>query len=170
MYPQPRSSTYDKTDIEKRWHLTDRVFFACGACHVLAYAFLECFPEAQAKALWLKPAKGFSGNHIFVSYGDWAFDYHGFSKHEALIQHFINRARHYWPDWKAELIELPKEVLISEAKSKTYDGLWLREPDKHYLHDALPRAQNFIQRFSPPPACNSRSHPARSIAIPAKGD
>jgi len=27
----------------RRWNLPDRVFFACGACHILAHAFLERF-------------------------------------------------------------------------------------------------------------------------------
>ena len=30
-----------KGDPARRWALPDRVFFACGACHVLASAFLE---------------------------------------------------------------------------------------------------------------------------------
>ncbi len=45
---------------------------------------------------------------------------------------------------------LPQDALISEAKSKTYDGLWLREPGR-FLHDALPRARAFLCRFGPPP-------------------
>jgi hypothetical protein len=38
-------------------------------------------------------------------------------------------------------------VLISEAKSRTYDGLWLRQPDQ-FLYDALPRAYRFLDRFA----------------------
>jgi hypothetical protein len=30
-----------------------------------------------------------------------------------------------------------------------YDGLWLREPSQ-FLHDALPRARRFLDRFSAP--------------------
>jgi hypothetical protein len=30
-----------KTDPVRRWNLPDRVFFAAGACHILAYAFIE---------------------------------------------------------------------------------------------------------------------------------
>jgi hypothetical protein len=30
-----------KQDPVRRWSLPDRVFFACGACHILAYAFLK---------------------------------------------------------------------------------------------------------------------------------
>jgi hypothetical protein len=34
-----------KRDPIKRWALPDRVFFACGACHILAYAFLRAYPD-----------------------------------------------------------------------------------------------------------------------------
>ena len=56
--------------------LPDRVFFAYGACRILAYAFLEKFGD-HSLALWLKPAASFTGNHIFIASTDWIFDYHG---------------------------------------------------------------------------------------------
>lgn len=133
-----------------RWALPDRVFFACGACHILAYAFQQKFgPEGRA-AVWIKPHEGFTGNHIFVSWGDWAFDYHGYTRRHDLLAHFARRACHYQPGWDATLEELPFEVLVSEAKSLTYDGLWLREPEQ-FLENALPRAHAYLTRFRPPP-------------------
>ena len=75
-----------KQDPGLRWNLPDRVFFACGACHILAYAFLEKYADADAKALWIKPARGFTGNHIVVSGSSWAFDYHGYSKLDRLLR------------------------------------------------------------------------------------
>lgn len=74
-----RTSGYSKQDPDKRWALPDRVFFACGACHILAYAFLERYRVPEMKALWLKPNSGYSGNHVFVATDDWIFDYHGYS-------------------------------------------------------------------------------------------
>ncbi|WP_246878893.1 hypothetical protein [Thalassospira sp. ER-Se-21-Dark] len=38
---QPRTPNYCKNDPVMRWNLPDRVFFACGACHILAHAFLK---------------------------------------------------------------------------------------------------------------------------------
>ena len=35
-----------KRDPIKRWALPERAFFACGACHILAYAFLRAYPES----------------------------------------------------------------------------------------------------------------------------
>ena len=65
-----------KDDPIRRWHRPDRHFFANGACQVLAFAFLERYPELGFHARWIKPAAGFTGNHIYVTDGIKAFDYH----------------------------------------------------------------------------------------------
>jgi hypothetical protein len=140
-----------KRNPEKRWALPDRVFFACGACHILAYAFLRRFPGEEYRALWIKPAPGFTGNHIVVTNAAGrAFDYHGYSRFDRLMAHMQDKANRWWPGWSATLITLPQDVLVSEAKSRTYDGLWLREP-KQFLHDALPRAERYLDRFAVKP-------------------
>ncbi len=133
-----------------RWSLPDRVFFACGACHILVYAFLERYGTPDMKPLWLKPEPGFRGNHIVVATDAWVFDYHGYSERQHFLAHTQRKAERWWPGWRMTLSELPDDVLISEAKSRTYDGLWLREPGQ-FLHDAMPRAQAFLDRFSAPP-------------------
>jgi hypothetical protein len=140
-----------KSEPVKRWNLPERVFFACGACHILAYAFLEAHPDSGFRAVWIRPAEGFTGNHIFVTDGKTAFDFHGYRCERALVAHHWAKGRLWWPGWDGTLVPLPQDVLISEAKSKTYDGLWLREPGQ-FLHDALPRARMFLNRFGPPPS------------------
>ncbi len=139
-----------KSDPVKRWNLPERVFFACGACHILAYAFLEAYPGHGFHAVWIRHAEGFTGNHVFVTNGETAFDYHGYRCEAALIAHHWAKGRLWWPGWDGTLVPLPRDVLISNAKSRTYDGLWLREPGQ-FLHDAMPRAQTFLERFGPPP-------------------
>lgn len=146
MYRAPPGT---KSDPEKRWALTERVFFACGACHILAYAFLETYRDAGFGAVWIKPPSGFTGNHIVAVRGDRAFDYHGYSNWPALVAHTTTKANRWWPGWNAELVPLPRAVLVSEPLSRTYDGLWLREPGQ-FLHNALPRARAFLARFPPP--------------------
>jgi len=140
-----------KSDPVKRWNLSERVFFACGACHILAYAFLDSYPDRGFGAVWIRPAEGFTGNHVFVTDGTLAFDVHGYSRQERLVAHHFAKGRRWWPGWDGTLVPLPQEVLISEAKSKSYDGLWLREPGQ-FLHDAMPRARKFLARFGPPPS------------------
>ena len=129
-----------------RWNRPDRAFFAGGACHILAYSFLESYGRDGMEAVWLKPAEGYTGNHIVVAADGWVFDYHGFSGRAAYFDHAFRRARHYYPGWTAELIPLPRDVLISETKSKTVPGLWLMEPGQ-FLHDAMPRAIRYRERL-----------------------
>jgi hypothetical protein len=138
-----------KRDAKLRWALPNRVFFACGACHILAFAFLERYGSSSLKAMRIKPASGFTGNHILIAASDWVFDYHGYSCREHFFTHTYRKADRWWPGWQATLVELPPDVLISESKSRTYDGLWLREPSQ-FLHDALPRARTFLDRFPKP--------------------
>jgi hypothetical protein len=141
-----------RAEPRRHWNLPDRVFFACGACHILAYAFLERHARPGLKAEWIKPAKGFSGNHIFVSSGNCVFDYHGYSRRDNFFAHLDAKAQRWQPGWRASLTELPPDALVSEEKSKSYDGLWLRAPEQ-FIYDALLRARGFLARFpAPPPA------------------
>ncbi len=163
-----RIEGWRKRNPELRWALPDRIFFACGACHILAYAFLERYKDPSCHAVWLKPDSGSTGSHIFVATDTWVFDYHGYSEPERFLVHTWRKARHWWPGWNASTIELPKDVLISEPKSRTYDGLWLREPTQ-FLHDALPRAYDYLTRFSePPPAYVKSAEIASSVRLPGR--
>jgi hypothetical protein len=134
------------------WALPDRVFFACGACHILAYAFINAYPDSGFTPVWIRPAKGYTGNHIIVVRDQLAFDYHGYSRLPTLLAHMKRKADRWWPGWGADLIRLSEEALVSEPMSKTYEGLWLREP-RQFLFDAMPRAQRYLQRFPAPHQC-----------------
>lgn len=147
-----------KHDQAIQWNLPDRVFFAAGACHVLAHAFLERFPEFGAKPFWIKPLDGSPTNHVIVLKDEFAFDYHGFSKAAVLLAHFRRRALRHWPDWRGEIVELNPDALVSERISKSYPGLWLREPDQ-FLQNALPRAHRYLNRFVPPPGWQAVTPP-----------
>ncbi len=88
-----------KSDPVLRWHRPDRQFFANGACQILAYAFLERYPGLGVRARWIKPANGYVGNHIFVTDGRTAFDYHGLTTQERLLSLCFRRARRFYPGW-----------------------------------------------------------------------
>jgi hypothetical protein len=148
---RPRTPNYSKQDPVKRWALPDRVFFACGACHILAHAFLERHGRPEHVVTWIKPARGYLGNHIFVGTDEWVFDFHGYSRRDAFLAHAWKNARRRWPGWDGSFVTLPRDVLISEQRSRCFDGLWLREP-RQFLHDALPRAHAYLERFPAPDA------------------
>jgi hypothetical protein len=135
-----------KNDPVKRWALPDEVFFAAGACHILAYAFLEQCPDKQFKPLWIKPSAGHRGNHIIVSDGKIAFDYSGFNPYNQYLEIIESDMKSTFYDWTYQIIEISKHVLISETESKKM-GLWLREPNQ-FLHNALPRAEKYLANGS----------------------
>jgi FkbM family methyltransferase len=75
-----------------------------------------------------------------------------------LLKIDVQGANQYWPCWLADLVELLSDVFISEQKSRTYDGLWLREPGQ-YLHNTLPRACSCLDRYP-----LTELHPAHAAA------
>ncbi len=137
-----------KNDPVQRWHRPDRHFFANGACHVLAFAFLERYPDMGFRARWLKPAAGFTGNHIYVTDGTNAFDYHGLTMEQRLLAFIFKRAQRFFPGWDATLVDVPAPALICESQSMQIEGLHLREPNQ-FLHDALPRARHYLDNLGP---------------------
>jgi len=74
-----------KGDPERRWALPDKVFFGNGACHILAGVFLNKPPLPGFYAERIIPGEGFAGNHIYVTDGRIAFDYHGYSSRLKLL-------------------------------------------------------------------------------------
>jgi hypothetical protein len=139
-----------RRDPARRWALPDRAFFAAGACHILAAAFLERHGTAGHPALWIRPEPPHPGNHIVVAGDGWAFDWRGYTALPSLLDHHARKAARWWPGWRFTLLDLPPEALVSEALSRSFPGLWLREP-RQFLHDALPRARAFLARFPAPP-------------------
>jgi hypothetical protein len=153
-----------KNDPVRRWHRPDRHFFADGACQVLAFAFLERYPNMGFHARWIQPATGFSGNHIYVTDGVNAFDYHGLTTEQYLLDFAFRRGQRFFPGWSATLVDLPTDILVSERRSRQIEGLWLREP-KQFLYDALPRARSFLDRFGD---IRGRLVPASALTSPPR--
>ena len=125
------------------------MFFAAGACHILAYAFLEAYSELGFQPVWIRPAHGHTGNHIVVVRGEVVFDYHGYSNWTAYWAHTKRRANQWWDGWDADVVAISREALVSNADARPYEGLCMKEP-RHYLLDPLPRARRFLQRFPAP--------------------
>lgn len=133
-----------KEDPVRRWNLPDRVFFACGACHILAHAFLERVASTGFGPIWIRPRSGFTGNHVFVTNGGLAFDYHGYAHYDRLVAHYVKRARRLFPGWEADLVAVTVSLVNREGAKAI--GMDIREP-RQFLHDALPRAHRYLERF-----------------------
>lgn len=142
-----------KRDPIRQWALPDRVFFAAGACHLLAFAFLELYPDSGFEPRWIRPARGHTGNHIVLIRHTTVFDYHGYSEWSRYWAHTIRRANQWWPGWSADVVPVRMEALVSRHHAREHAGLWMKEPQE-YLADPLPRARGYLQKF-PAPASDS---------------
>ena len=131
-----------KEDPYKRWHQPDRRFFACGACQILAHAFLEIYPESNYRAVWVRPSEGYRGNHVFVTDNVFTFDYHGYSSLQKMKLHTEKRNKMYYPGWSCEFVDLNLNLNSHEPRSI---GMFTRTSTE-YLYDAFPRAKEFVLR------------------------
>lgn len=132
-----------KKDPARRWALPDRVFFGNGACHILAGVYLELEPLDGFFAERLIPGEGFAGNHIYVTNGLVAFDYHGYSKRLNLLNHHTSAwAAEYPEGWHCVLERVDFDLLdTAELNRRKMLG-----PDQ-YGGDPVPRARDFIERI-----------------------
>lgn len=130
-----------KRDPHLRWALPDRIFFGRGACHILAGAYLRLLPSSGFYAERIIPDAGHSGNHIYVTDGIIAFDFHGYTVRERLLaQHRRGWSARY-PGWSRRIEPVDFDLLNTEA----LNARKMLGPDQ-YLYDALDRAQRFLTK------------------------
>ena len=155
-----RRTPGSKRDPVKQWALPDKVFFAAGACHILAYAFLEAYPQSGFQPLWIRPIPGHTGNHIVVVRGDVVFDYHGYSNWPAHWAHTKRRANQFWAGWDADIVAVHREALVSNAEARRVrrprdegaEPLSLRSPSSRAeVLAAIPGAHPTDSRGDVPP-------------------
>lgn len=131
-----------KQDPIRRWNLPDRIFFGYGACHILAGMYLKKFPSENLKAVMVVPAEGFIGSHVFVTDGEFSFDFHGYSRYQKLMSHHESGWTGRYPGWSAKIIEVDFDLLDTQA----LNSRGMRGPDQ-YLKCPLKRTEAFIDRF-----------------------
>jgi hypothetical protein len=132
-----------KQDPERRWALPDRVFFGFGACHILAGVYLQNPPLPGFFSERVIPGDGFSGNHIYVTNGDIAFDYRGYVKRECLLRrHDTGWAEQYPGGWNSRLEQSDFDLLDTHALNQRK----MRGPDQ-YFGDPVARAEAFIAKI-----------------------
>ena len=132
-----------KKDPVRRWALPDRVFFGNGACHILAGVYLRqaCLPGFHAERIL--PGEGYAGNHIYVTNGTIAFDFHGYSIRNRLVRHHTSAwAGEYRAGWNCRLERVDFDLLnTADLNDRKMLG-----PDQ-YLHDAAERARRYLAKI-----------------------
>ncbi|PWE27681.1 hypothetical protein C4N9_14635 [Pararhodobacter marinus] len=132
-----------KQDPLRRWRLPDRIFFGHGACHILAGVYLHDAPLPGFRAERIIPGDGKPGNHVYVTDGTIAFDFHGYSDREALLTHHVRGWRRVsGPEWRCTVESVRFDLLDTLA----LNARKMRGPDQ-YWGDAVVRARAFLARF-----------------------
>jgi hypothetical protein len=139
-----RSDT-DKSDLARSCHRPDRPFFASGACHILAYAFLQKHSDFDYHPIYISPHPGFRGSHLVVSDGNTIFDYHGYSDHDYFMEHYFIKMRRYFPGWQADLIQIEDSLIDSGFCSRFNHRMPFQ-----YFQNPIPRAFSYLSRFPAP--------------------
>jgi hypothetical protein len=135
----------ERSDQLLSWKRPDRAFFAAGACHILAYRFRETDGTDEGwELIHLRPRPGFIGSHVYVSTGEWVFDFNGWTPEQHFLDETARRCRYRWPDWDFDRVVLTESLESFCAPNRH------RLPSQ-YAFDPIARADAFIQRFSPRP-------------------
>lgn len=137
----------ERQDMFKSWVRSDQAFFASGACHILADLFVQLHQHEGYKMAHIKPAEGFTGNHVYASNGKWAFDHNGWTKEKELLATTSKAYRERYPDWEYEriVIESPMTSLEDFCKANNHRLPW------QYAYPPWERAYKYIAQFSATP-------------------
>lgn len=131
-----------KKDPVRRWNQSDRVFFGHGACHILAGVYLNTFPNSGCYAVKIIPKEGYAGNHVFITNGVLAFDYHGYTSLNKLIAHYRKGWSNKLLGWDAEMQHVDFSLLDTQSLNERK----MLGPNQ-YLHAPIERAIRFLSRF-----------------------
>ena len=96
------------SDVFLSWRREDMVFFAAGACHILAHMFLLHNPNEDFDLIYAKPVNKQPGNHMYVSGRTWAFDFNRWSLEKDLLKVNETFAKDRYPNWNYECIVIEK--------------------------------------------------------------
>ncbi|MHA0040296.1 hypothetical protein [Deinococcus sp. PEB2-63] len=130
-------------DLALSWGRADLPFFAAGACHVLAFAFLERYPQAGFRPRFIRPAPGFRGAHVYVTDGQLAFDAQGFVPEAELLRLHMLALRSMQPGWQGEVQEIGVPLAEFCAGQQ-------HRPPWAYPGDVWARAQRYLNLFPDP--------------------
>jgi hypothetical protein len=96
----------ERADQMLSWNRDDVRFFAAGACHILAFAFLDVYPDAGFRTVGIRARGQAHPMHVYVTDGQWAFDFDGWTPVDELLA--VTRATEPDADQHGPLDLLPR--------------------------------------------------------------
>jgi hypothetical protein len=133
----------EKTDPMLFWQRDDKAFFAAGACHILAYAFMARHPDAGFKLVFIKPMANAPGSHLYAADGEWAFDYEGWTLERLLLRETQTAYSQLYPGWAYERV-------IIEDDLETFCERYNHRLPSQFAFSPWERAENYLAQFDAP--------------------
>lgn len=136
---QFRRTPAERADQMLSWNRDDVRFFAAGACHILAFAFLEAYPEAGFRTAGVWARGEANPMHVYVTDGEWAFDFDGWTPVNEVLA--VTRAAEPDAGYEQRPIETGLSSFCREHNHR----------ERHcYAFDPWERAQRYISQFPTP--------------------
>lgn len=132
----------ERSDPLLAWQRPDQAFFAAGACQILAFTFLETYPESGYRPVLVRPRQG-RGMHVYVTNGRLAFDHAGYTPLTELLEVTKRAYAERYPGWDCDLVPITTDLVT-----------FCRENDcrsrQDFPFDPWERAQAYLSRFPAP--------------------
>jgi hypothetical protein len=98
--------------------------------------------------IYIKPIEGHTGNHVYASDGEWAFDHNGWMKEKDLLAATEKAYAKRYPGWSYTryVIEPTIDSLETFCKANNHRLPW------QYAYLPWERAYNYINRFPSSPS------------------
>lgn len=127
------------------WKRDDKAFFASGACHILADMFMQLHWGQGFTVVHIRPHKNMPGHHVYVTNGEWAFDFNGWTKESELLEEYEKAYAAKHPGWKYDKVVI-KDDLETFCKNNNHRLPW------QFPYLPWERAYKYIKQFSDTPA------------------
>ncbi|URM97630.1 hypothetical protein LUW76_26515 [Actinomadura madurae] len=134
-----KRSEAERQDQLRSWNRDDVAFFAAGACHILAYAFMSTYPDAGFQPFGLWPREATDPSHVYVTDGTWAFDHDGWTLQAELLR--VTRADAPLSDFQPRPIPMDLD---------TFCACHHHRPRRLFAFDPWERALRYVARFPAP--------------------
>jgi hypothetical protein len=133
-----RRTQIERSDQRVAWKRTDQAFFAAGACHVLAWVCREAFPARSIGIAAVRFESEQQVFHTYATWNGWAFDHSGWNPEPELLA--VNT------DFEGRPLE---RIEITVGFADFCEQHCHRMPNQ-YWRDSLPRAREYVARYSAP--------------------
>ncbi|MBB4930255.1 hypothetical protein F4561_001075 [Lipingzhangella halophila] len=136
-----RRTAEERRDPLLSWNRDDLPFFAAGACHILAFAFMATHPHSGFHPVGLWPYGAEDPGHVYVTDGSWAFDHDGWTPQSTLLA--ATRAAEPGAGFRPRPIHTDLDTFCARHHHR---------PRHRFAFDPWQRALRYIARFPPPGA------------------